>query len=98
MVVPFWTPITPLTGSLLHADPHQRQKVVKPCFFKREDGVYIQLKYGSRVITLSKDGNAIVVKAIADVKNVLTTLREAVRNGELDGQIDLTIKARNSKG
>ncbi len=21
MVVPFWTPITPLTGSLLHADP-----------------------------------------------------------------------------
>jgi len=22
MVVPFWTPITPLTGSLLHADPH----------------------------------------------------------------------------
>jgi hypothetical protein len=49
------------------------------------------------VITLSKDGNAIVVKAIADVKNVLTTLREAVQNGELDGQIDLTIKARKSK-
>eukprot|EP01037_Dinobryon_pediforme_P019410 gene19410-19828_t len=23
MVVPFWTPITPLTGSFLHADPHQ---------------------------------------------------------------------------
>jgi hypothetical protein len=26
MVVPFWTPITPLTGSLLHADPHPRSK------------------------------------------------------------------------
>jgi TnpA family transposase len=24
MVVPFWTPITPLTGSFLHADPHRR--------------------------------------------------------------------------
>ncbi len=24
MVVPFWTPITPLTGSLLHADPHAK--------------------------------------------------------------------------
>jgi hypothetical protein len=24
MVVPFWTPITPLTGSLLHADPQSR--------------------------------------------------------------------------
>ena len=59
---------------------------------------YIQLKYGSRVIALSKDGNAIVVKAIADVKNVLTTLREAVQNGELDGQIDTTIKARKLKG
>jgi len=23
MVVPFWTPITPLTGFLLHADPHE---------------------------------------------------------------------------
>lgn len=22
MVVPFWTPITPLSGSFLHADPH----------------------------------------------------------------------------
>ena len=76
----------------------QRQKVVKPCFFKRDDGVYVQLKYGSRVVALSKDGNAIVVKAIADVKNMLTTLREAVQNGELDGQIDLTIKARKSKG
>lgn len=72
----------------------QRQKVVKPWFFTRDDGVYVQLKYGSRVIALSKDGNAIAVKAIADVKNVLTTLREAVQNGELDGQIDATIKAR----
>ena len=23
MVVPFWTPITPLAGSFLHADPHR---------------------------------------------------------------------------
>jgi hypothetical protein len=27
MVVPFWTPITPLTGSLLHADPHTAEGI-----------------------------------------------------------------------
>ena len=54
----------------------------------------MQLKYGSRVIALSKDGNAIAVKAIADAKTALETLRDAVRNGELDGQIDTTIKAK----
>ena len=72
----------------------QRQKVVKPWFFTRDDGVYVQLKYGSRVIALSKDGNAIAVKAIADAKTALETLRDAVRNGELDGQIEMTIQAR----
>ncbi len=72
----------------------QRQKVVKPWFFTRDDGVYVQMRYGSRVIALSKDGNAIVVQDIATVKTALETLRDAVRNGELDGQINTTIKAK----
>jgi hypothetical protein len=75
----------------------QRQKVVKPWFFAHDDGIYVQCKYGSRVISLSKDGNAILVKDIAAVKTALETLREAVRNGELDGQIDTAIKAKRQQ-
>jgi hypothetical protein len=52
MVVPFWTPITPLTGSLLHADPHAKTKdllkqlVVPILIFAALGGFYLwsQLK------------------------------------------------------
>lgn len=75
----------------------QRQKVVKAWFFTHDNSVYVQCKYGSRVIPLSKDGNAIVVKDIAAVKTALETLRNAVQIGELDGQIEVIIKARKNQ-
>jgi hypothetical protein len=49
----------------------QRQKVVRSWFFERDGGVYVQCKYGSKALPLSKDGNAVFVKQIADVKPVL---------------------------
>jgi trehalose utilization protein len=69
----------------------QRQKVVRSWFFERDGGVYIQCKYGSKALPLSKDGNAVFVKQIADVKGVLETLRAAAQNGELDSAIEMTI-------
>lgn len=70
----------------------QRQKVVRSWFFERDGGVYIQCKYGSKILPLSKDGNAIFVKQIAEVKPVLEVLRAAVIAGELDEKIELAAK------
>jgi trehalose utilization protein len=69
----------------------QRQKVVSSWFFERDGGVYIQCKYGSKALPLSKDGNAVFVKQIAEVKGVLETLRAAAQNGELDSAIKMTV-------
>lgn len=70
----------------------QRQRVVRSWFFERDGGVYVQCKYGAKALPLSKDGNAVFVKQIADVKPVLEAFRTAVSAGELDGAIDALIK------
>lgn len=70
----------------------QRQKVVRSWFFERDGGVYVQCKYGSKALPLSKDGNAVFVKQIADVKPVLEAFRTAATAGELDGAIAALIK------
>jgi hypothetical protein len=70
----------------------QRQKVVRSWFFERDGGVYIQCKYGSKALPLSKDGNAVFVKQIADVKAVLEMFRSAANAGELDGAIAALVK------
>ena len=70
----------------------QRQKVVRSWFFERDGGVYVQCKYGSKALPLSKDGNAVFVKQIADVKPVLEAFRTAALAGELDGAIAALMK------
>lgn len=70
----------------------QRQKVVRSWFFERDGGVYVQCKYGSKALPLSKDGNAVFVKQIADVKPVLEAFRTAAIAGELDEAIAALIK------
>ena len=70
----------------------QRQKVVRSWFFERDGGVYVQCKYGSKALPLSKDGNAVFVKQIADVKPVLEAFRTAASAGELDGAIAALMK------
>lgn len=70
----------------------QRQKVVRSWFFERDGGVYVQCKYGSKALPLSKDGNAVFVKQLADVKPVLEAFRTAASAGELDGAIAALMK------
>lgn len=74
----------------------QRQKVVRSWFFERDGGCYIQVKYGSKVLSLSKDGNALFVKQLSEVKGALEAVRNAVIGGELDAAIDAAIKPRKA--
>ena len=69
----------------------QRQKIVRSWFFAQDGGFYVQCKYGSKAISLSKDGNSVFVKQLADVKPVLATLRSATENGELDAYVAMAI-------
>jgi hypothetical protein len=72
----------------------QRQKVVRSWFFERDVVANIQWKYGSKVLPLSKDGNAVFVKQIADVKPALEIIRAAAVNGDFDAAIDAAIRSR----
>lgn len=75
----------------------QRQRVVRAWFFEQDGGFYVQCKYGARALALSKDGNAVFVKQLAEVKAALETLRSAAANGELDAYVAQSIKAPISK-
>ena len=74
----------------------QRQRIVRSWFFAQDGGFYVQCKYGSKAIALSKDGNAIFVKQLSDVKPVLETLRSATENGELDAYVAMAINTRKN--
>lgn len=71
----------------------QRQRVVRSWFFAQDGGFYVQCKYGSKALPLSKDGNAVFVKQIADVKPVLEAIYAATAAGELDAAITSCIKS-----
>lgn len=70
----------------------QRQKVVRSWFFERDGGVYIQCKYGAKALPLSKDGNAVFVKQIAEVPAALQAIYAAAAAGELDAAITSCVK------
>jgi hypothetical protein len=62
MVVPFWTPITPLTGSLLHADPQPGAPWALCITPRRSDGkqfLYVADAWPGRIYKLSLDGKVL---------------------------------------
>ena len=71
----------------------QRQRVVRAWFFEQDGGFYVQCKYGAKALMLSKDGNAIFVKGMAEVKGALELLLSAAANGELDAYVAQSIKS-----
>ena len=62
----------------------QRQKVVRSWFFERDVGANIQWKYGSKVLPLRKDGNAVFLKWLGDVMGASEIIRPAAVNGILE--------------
>ena len=75
----------------------QRQKLIRSWFFAQDDGFYVQCKYGAKTVSLTKDGNAVFVKQLADVKPSLELLRSAIANGELDANIENAVKSLNKR-
>lgn len=71
----------------------QRQKVLRSWFFAQDGGFYVQCKYGSKAIVLSRDGNAVFVKQLSDVPAALQAIYAATAAGELDAAITSCIKS-----
>lgn len=74
----------------------QHQRITRAWFFNQDNGFYVQCKYGAKPLALSKDGNAVFVKQLADVPNVLQAFYAAAAAGEFDAGIASTTK-RNPK-
>ena len=72
----------------------QKQRVIRPWFFEREGGHYLQIKYGTRILSVDGVHNAIFVEAISDLNRVLTELIKATVAGELDIAIAAALKPK----
>jgi hypothetical protein len=62
----------------------EKTHVVRPWFFQDAKGWIVQLKYGTRVVPLDADDNAVIVQSLEDVSPVLDIFTKAVAGGELD--------------
>jgi hypothetical protein len=66
-------------------------KRVKPIWFTQNNKVFVQVKYGSKVVPLTSKGdkNSVEVSNADDLIQVLEKLDQAVLFGELDAQIEI---------
>ncbi len=77
-------------------------KRVKPIWFTQNNKVFVQVRYGSKVVPLTAKGdkNSVEVANADELITVLEKLNSAVLSGELDSQIEVTselVKARFKK-
>jgi len=77
-------------------------KRVKPLWFTQNSKVFVQLRYGSKVVPLTAKGdkNSVEVGSADDLIEVLKKLDQAVLGGELDTQIEIAsegVRARFNK-
>jgi hypothetical protein len=76
------------------------QRRVRPWFFEQDGGWYVQCRYGARVIAADGSNNAVFVKSLKDVGDVLSVFLAATKAGELDAAIAQAVerKARTKPG
>jgi hypothetical protein len=74
-------------GERVLVKTHRR---VRPCFFAQDGGWYVQCRYGARVIAADGTNNAVFVKTLKDVGDVLAAFLSAAAAGELDAAIAKT--------
>ena len=72
----------------------QKQHIIRPWFFERDGGYYIQVKYGTRILSVDGVHNAIFVEAILDLSGVLSELIAVTEAGELDSAIAQALKPK----
>jgi hypothetical protein len=70
------------------------QRTVRPWFFERDNGWYVQCKFGNRTLTISAKSNAVFVSRLEEVAEVLSVLQDAANSGEFDKAILLAKKSR----
>jgi hypothetical protein len=77
-------------------------KRVKPIWFTQSNKVFVQVRYGSKVVPLTSKGdkNSVEVSNADELIDVLKKLTLAVEGGELDTQIEIAsegVRARFAK-
>jgi len=74
-----------------HGNRHriEKDKIVRPWFFKEAQGWLVRLKYGARIVPLDTEHNAVVVPALNDVAEVLDVFEKALRAGEFDKSLSV---------
>ena len=72
----------------------QKQRIIRPWFFERDGGYYLQVKYGTRILSVDGVHNAIFVEAMSDLIGVLSKLITATEAGELDTAIAQALKSK----
>ena len=99
-------PLITRTRRARDSETNERQLVessatIRQWWFVSETGkTAVQLRYGSRVITLAKNRNAVEVSGNSELLSVLQTLKTAVAMGELDQEIAVAadmVRARFKK-
>ena len=78
-------------GERVLVKTHRR---IRPWFFEQDGGWYVQCRYGARVITADGTNNAVFVKSLADVSEVLDAFLNAAAAGELDAAITKVAERR----
>lgn len=76
-------------------DEPQRERAVRPWFFQKDAGWYLQARYGARVLLIDGKSNAIFAAKLADVDAALTALIDAAKSGELDPVLELASRRGN---
>ena len=76
-------------------DEPVRERAVRPWFFQKDGGWYLQARYGARVLFIDGKSNAIFAAKLADVDAALAMLIEASGAGELDAVLELASRRGN---
>lgn len=72
------------------------EKVVKPNFFQQDGGWYIQVRYGSRILSIYGKTNAVFVKEFKEIGPVLDKMIQATELGEFDKAMTTAMSKRNT--
>ena len=72
----------------------QKQHIIRPWFFERDGGYYLQVKYGTRILSVDGVHNAVFVSALTELTEVLSKLISATQVGELDTAIAQALKPK----
>ena len=73
-----------------------QRRVRKGWFTDPSGKMFFQLRYGARPIELAKGMNAVEVERLAAVPELIDSIVEAVRAGELDAQLTAARDARRA--